>query len=836
MRAVIAFFFPAAVVVFLWRRLFKQKFNGKSVLIGYAAGFLLLNFLVTAVAYGLFGSTGNVISNINCYGRFAVKYIALALFLAVLIPCACKCVKILREQFRSDKSERENTGTDTLPDESGEQTEVKYTRRQKGKIAGKITAFIAIFAILFVAGNFAFQPVWTAWNNYNTTRGIYEEPENTIEVVFFGASIVANGIIPSSLYEDYGISSYNLGMEQQPLMTSYYWLEEVYRLQSDSLTTVVLDVSELRHTPTEAFFHKAFDGMQYSSVRLRAAWDYADEDLHTALTFLIPFFSYHDRWQELSKTDFKKSSYEPESYLRGYNFASTRYIDSTSWDSMTIKNGVLDESVEAQELDEDSIYYLEQMVAFCEQNDLQLVLIKTPHGYWNSAYHNAVETIADDYGLTFLDLNFDPLLSELNFNMSSDLKDSGHANYYGASKLTAYLGQWLTENADVTDVRGDEDYAFMEEELEKYHRRVTDVMDLKEETDPAEYISKAAENEDNEIFIIVKDTIAAHLTDEQREAFSEMGLTVLSEQTYGSSYIGIIDEGEVIYEDTIVFDSDAYNAAVEEEEEYEYETLTYSTLIDDGSLVLLESGGYRIGNIASCEIDGTEYAVNTRGLNIVVYNKELKTVTDSAVFDLHVSSTRENFNIEEALAEAEEAGTDFDNLSDTLQEYVKYNRRTELSALAATIDLEAGDDGLLTYLEAYAQEEDLAIFLSVKDEAADSLSDEVREYLAELGLSVLSEIEHRDSYIGVILDGEVVYEETNHGETEIAYSDIWYSVESGGYDSGNTSSIEINGIEYSTAARGINIVVYDTVLGIVVDTSNFDTYATEQTVPDGEGE
>ena len=725
-----------------------------------------------------------------------------------------------------------------LPEESSKQPEIKYTRRQKGKIAAKIAAFVLIFCVLLSAMNSVFQQIYgrDTGEGVSGIEGFYDIPENTVQTIVLGASIAGSGINTPLLYEEYGICAYNLSVSWQPVMASYYWTKEAYRLHSDTLTTVVLDVSTLRHSEELTKYYKAsIDRMKLSNVKLEAVAAYSDS-LNDTITNLVSLFFYHDRWTgNLTELDITGFKYEAENVL-GYEFFYKRYLDSTSWDSMTLRDGVLNEDAGSAALGEDALEYFDKLAEFCDENGLELILIKTPHKGWTSSYHNAVQELADEYDLAFLDFNYDTLLSEIEFNVAADTVDGIHANYYGACKITAYLGQWLTENADVTDIRGDEDYAFMEEELEKYHRRVTDVMELKEETDPAEYISKAAENEDNEIFIIVKDTITAHLTDEQREAFAEMGLTVLSEQTYGSSYIGIIDEGEVIYEDTIVFDSDAYNAAVENDEEYEYETLEYSTLIDDGSLVLLESGGYRIGNIASCEIDGTEYAVNTRGLNIVVYNKELKTVIDSAVFDLHVSSTRECFNIEEALAEAEEAGTDFDDLSDTLQEYLKYNRRTELSKLAATIDLEAGDDGLLTYLESYLEEEDLAIFVSVKEEAAGSLSDEVRDYLASLGLTGLSEIEYQDSYIGVIIDGEVAYEETDHGETKIEYSDVWYCVESGGYESGNTSSIEINGTEYSTASRGINIVVYDTVLGIVVDTSNFDTSAIEQSVPDGEGE
>ena len=51
--------------------------------------------------------------------------------------------------------------------------------------------------------------------------------------------------------------------------------------------------------------------------------------------------------------------------------------------------------------------------------------------------------------------------------------DVGHLNPDGASKTTAYLGQWLRENFDLPDHRGDSAYAHWDEYLAQYeaHRQ-----------------------------------------------------------------------------------------------------------------------------------------------------------------------------------------------------------------------------------------------------------------------------------------------------------------------------------------------------------------------------
>lgn len=138
----------------------------------------------------------------------------------------------------------------------------------------KVMVFGLIFICLFLKITRIVQPDWFAWNHYDTVHGFYKEPKNTIETVFLGSSVTANGIIPAQLYEEQGICAYNLGMEQQPMLASYYWLKEAYRLHPKTLKTVVLDVSMLRRTPKESFYRKALDDMRFSKIKYEAIKDH----------------------------------------------------------------------------------------------------------------------------------------------------------------------------------------------------------------------------------------------------------------------------------------------------------------------------------------------------------------------------------------------------------------------------------------------------------------------------------------------------------------------------------------------------------------------------------
>ena len=103
--------------------------------------------------------------------------------------------------------------------------------------------------------------------------------------------------------------------------------------------------------------------------------------------------------------------------------------------------------------------------------------------------------------------------------------------------------------------------------------------------------------------------------------------------------------------------------------------LTYYYDIDNETNVKLKSGGYMMGNMSSCIIKGEEYSRNTRGINIIVYNKKADKVINSRTFDTNSYSTELGWNLEKLLSDAENAGTPHEELPEMLQRLYQYNER-----------------------------------------------------------------------------------------------------------------------------------------------------------------
>lgn len=613
------------------------------------------------------------------------------------------------------------------------------------KHVGKIALFLAglLFCLSYL--NQLFKPSWYEWNNYDTINGFYKEPHDSIETLFLGTSVVVSGISPMELYDAYGICSYNLGTEGQPMLASYYWLEEAYRLHSGSLRTVVLDVSSLRRSSDLSFYRKAIDGMKLSPVKIRAVQAYVD-DPSEVLSYLLPLSSYHTRWGSLTTQDFISSEHAAKDYMRGYYFRSELALEETSNILDRIPTYALDTSAPQTKFDTEALYYLKQIIDFCQEHELQLILIKAPMiADWTSSAHNAVQAIADEYELEYFDFSFDPLLSEIGYNAATDSFDIGHMNYYGAKKLTLWLGQYLVDHCGATDVRGMPHYAYLEQQLQDYHENVSDYISLVALTDPVDYITQLCQNEDYTIFIMAKDEASFALTEEQRAAFRQLGLEQLSELGYQDSYLGIIDAGTVLYDQLQTPTPDVASAGNSGEKVNDLEAITpedfnvtneatssslyFSGALRDGAIYSIESGGFPDGNVASCVIESQEYAANLRGLNIVVYNNATHQVVDSAVFDTYLSSLRESGDKLLALETALEEGTNYQQLSSELQTLYLYNILCDISRSNPS-----SGASMLDFIEQFRQNDDIVLVFSSTAADEFSLDESTRAMLAQAGL------------------------------------------------------------------------------------------------------
>ena len=127
------------------------------------------------------------------------------------------------------------------------------------------------------------------------------------------------------------------------------------------------------------------------------------------------------------------------------------------------------------------------------------------------------------------------------------------------------------------------------------------------------------------------------------------------------------------------------------------------------------------------------------------------------------------------------------------------------------------------------------VMISVKDEATHGLMASTRNILREYGSTASWDKEkmYRYAYAAVLENGKIREKTaTVKGGDPLVLKGSFnrarnqYVIKSAGFEDkgGAYSSITINGSEYSVNSRGLNIVVYDQMLGKVIDSVSFDTW------------
>lgn len=138
---------------------------------------------------------------------------------------------------------------------------------------------------------------------------------------------------------------------------------------------------------------------------------------------------------------------------------------------------------------------------------------------------------------------------------------------------------------------------------------------------------------------------------------------------------------------------------------------------------------------------------------------------------------------------------------------------------------------LLNYL-ADINNDNYIVMLSVTDEGTRMVDDDIAEALQAIGVSEEYSNAFRSSYIGILSNGEKIYEEFSKDFIEYTYVDentkSVFQVASAGNGTGKLSSITVDGTEYikydPSKQRGLSIVVFDKNMGLIVSSVTVDLY------------
>lgn len=468
--------------------------------------------------------------------------------------------------------------------------------------------FLLIFGLLLGCVSRILCPKWIDGTNETyVTEGFYDLDRDSLDVFLVGNSQIIFGLNAMKMYDDYGISAYSLATGSQPAMISYYWLKEAAKTQDFS--TVVMDVSSLYGEKKNFSYRKSLDSMAFGMNKLQAVWDYGKiMGMSEVAGGLFHILEYHDRWKELTEQDFNYRNHQAVYVHRGNVLNAQVGIQGLTYEDIMIDEDEADDSV----IMENDRKYFRKIIEYCQENEINLVLIKTPRNNWSMTRHNQVQELLDEYGLTFTDFCTDEMLQEIGFDYKQDMKNAEHLNTRGADKVTDWLCKYLLEQFEFEDVRENE--AFKPGDIERYHEDHQDVYmkSGKNVTEALEYLA----DERYDAVLWSTGDISGAWSRERQDCLETIGIKTDLAELGGKSYVFTVHGGTCV--DELVTEGVA----------------AYNGTFSDGRAFAVAGNVNAENGSAGITIDGQELAYEKTGMNLLVYDNEKGEIVDTVSFFL----------------------------------------------------------------------------------------------------------------------------------------------------------------------------------------------------------
>lgn len=279
---------------------------------------------------------------------------------------------------------------------------------------------------------------------FNAINTFHDMPENSFEVIGYGSSHMWRGMNPMEMYKKYGISAYNYGCNWQAINTTELFLKDSLRTQSPKVVLIetflvnILRLNINMNNAPEIYYTRAIPEFNGKGQYLKQCFG---DNKERYLSYYVPLCAFHENWINLSKANFLESAdntnfYETMGYL---------YTDGVT--PLTISDP---STFEQRSLNDAAIASLDEIVSICQKNKIDIIFYTAP---WAGVYSygEAMKKYAEENGCVYF--NLFEYMDEIHINCETDFCDSGHLNDSGAVKVADFLGEYIVNHYDISDMR-----------------------------------------------------------------------------------------------------------------------------------------------------------------------------------------------------------------------------------------------------------------------------------------------------------------------------------------------------------------------------------------------
>lgn len=290
------------------------------------------------------------------------------------------------------------------------------------------------------------------------------EHHDDIDVYLLGSSRVVNGIDPMVLWNDYGITSYNLANHGFGIPYTYW----VFRLalQYHVPKVAVLDVFGLARTADNqmgpGLVHGGIDAFPISRTKIEAVSDLYD-DPATRLELLFPFSMYHNRWDELTFNDFLP--WEESQY----NLAKGAEMLDTTAPSEPMQRIPHDQMLDTEN-PTFAMEYCKRFIDTCREYGVIPVLafLPTEVDEERQIEANTGAWLASREDVIYLNMMDEGLLDD----MVDNAEPNAHLNRMGAAKASRYIGQYMLDELGLENHRNQPGFESWHADYNRYRDEV----------------------------------------------------------------------------------------------------------------------------------------------------------------------------------------------------------------------------------------------------------------------------------------------------------------------------------------------------------------------------
>lgn len=364
------------------------------------------------------------------------------------------------------------------------------------KILGSFI-FLALAVGMFMVASYILRPTGSGMSR-GRFSGFYAEEENSLSIVAFGSSAVYNYINNPFLWEEFGITEYNLATGSQPTYALPYLLKEVEKTQSPQLYVIevrqfltdevlIADEMEDEESVEESLEEDSEDlseeedensttgSMKMSEVKLRRMTDNMDYSwnrtamineqvpMRDRLDYYFDIIRYHGNWEQI-------------------NFAKIKYYDNAkphamkgwfnNFKIMPMEPNVTYTEIEPLAIPQKNEEDLIEVLELCKENDWEVIFLASP---WQTKENNIrktkyVQNIVEEYGFNFFDGN--QYVDEMGIDFQTDFFNKKHLNAWGSEKFTRYFVTYLLENYEFDTDYSESVVRSWDKAAEKYRKEV----------------------------------------------------------------------------------------------------------------------------------------------------------------------------------------------------------------------------------------------------------------------------------------------------------------------------------------------------------------------------